>query len=153
MVSHRTVVQYLKWMQAAFNLCQHDVVLNQSSFSFDVSVWEIFWPLMTGASCALIDEEMKYDPLLMANFIRRHRVTVAQFVPTALRIIVDADVVGDCRTLTHIFAGGEALPQSLVDDLSRQFSGQIHNLYGPTEATILPAIGRACQSRERAWFP
>ncbi|EQA4238287.1 non-ribosomal peptide synthetase [Serratia marcescens] len=136
MVSHRTVVQYLKWMQAAFNLCQHDVVLNQSSFSFDVSVWEIFWPLMTGASCALIDEEMKYDPLLMANFIRRHRVTVAQFVPTALRIIVDADVVGDCRTLTHIFAGGEALPQSLVDDLSRQFSGQIHNLYGPTEATI-----------------
>ncbi|MEX3242520.1 amino acid adenylation domain-containing protein [Serratia quinivorans] len=136
MVSHRTVAHYLEWMQAAFQLSQRDVVLNQSSFSFDVSVWEIFWPLIAGASCALIAEETKYDPLLMAHFIQRHQVTVAQFVPTALRIIVDAEVVGNCRTLKHIFSGGEALPQSLVDDLDRQFAGQIHNLYGPTEATI-----------------
>ncbi|MFI8415588.1 non-ribosomal peptide synthetase [Serratia sp. NPDC078593] len=148
MVSHRTVAHYLKWMQAAFNLRQHDVVLNQSSFSFDVSVWEIFWPLSVGASCALIDEEMKFDPLLMAAFIQRHQVTVAQFVPTALRVIVDANVVGNCPTLAHIFSGGEALPQCLVDDLHRQYSGQIHNLYGPTEATIF-ACYWPCRPGER----
>ncbi|MFV8987934.1 amino acid adenylation domain-containing protein [Serratia fonticola] len=148
MVSHRTVVHYLEWMQAAFHLRQNDVVLNQSSFSFDVSVWEIFWPLTTGASCALIAEEKKYDPSLIANFIQNHQVSVAQFVPTALRIIVDAGVVANCRTLTHIFSGGEALPQSLVDDLGQQFSGQIHNLYGPTEATIF-ACHWSCRPGER----
>ncbi|MEY4922116.1 MAG: hypothetical protein RLY17_833 [Pseudomonadota bacterium] len=145
MVSHRTVVNYLEWMQNAFCLHQHDVVLNQSSFSFDVSVWEIFWPLIAGASCALITEDMKYDPLLMADFIQRHQVTVAQFVPTALRVIVDAGVLEECRTLTHIFSGGEALVQNLVDDLAQQFTGQIHNLYGPTEATIF-ACHWQCQA-------
>lgn len=153
MVSHRTVVLYLEWMQTAFNLRQHDVVLSQSSFSFDVSVWEIFWPLVVGASCALSDEEMKYDPQLMANFIRRHQVTVAQFVPTALRVIADANVVGDCRTLRHLFSGGEALPQTLVDDLSRQFSGKIHNLYGPTEATIFACYWPCLAGQEEGIVP
>ncbi|MCO4313107.1 amino acid adenylation domain-containing protein [Pectobacterium versatile] len=136
MVSHRTVVNYLAWMQSAFVLHDEDVVLNQSTFSFDVSVWEIFWPLIAGASCAVITEDAKYDPLLLAEFMCRHQVTVSQFVPTALRVIVDAEVLPRCTSLCHIFSGGEALDQTLVNDLSLQYTGKIHNLYGPTEATI-----------------
>ncbi|RSD28378.1 non-ribosomal peptide synthetase [Vibrio pectenicida] len=136
MVAHNTVVNYLNWMQEAFQLEQDSRVLSQTTYSFDISVWEIFWPLTTGASTALICEEAKYDPVLLADFIRHHQVTVAQFVPTALRIIVDAGVLDKCHSLEHIFSGGEALPQCLVDDLSQQFHGDIHNLYGPTEATI-----------------
>lgn len=136
MVSHRTVVNYLAWMQSAFVLQHDDVVLNQSTFSFDVSVWEIFWPLIAGASCAVITEDAKYDPQLLAEFMHRHQVTVAQFVPTALRVIVDAEVLSRCTSLCHIFSGGEALDQTLVNDLFLQYPGKIHNLYGPTEATI-----------------
>lgn len=136
MVRHRTVVNYLWWMQDAFRLAQHDVVLNQSTFSFDVSVWEIFWPLITGASCALIADESKYDPHQVIHFMQQHCVTVAQFVPTALRALVAVKKLQTCGELQHIFSGGEALDQKLVDDLAAQFCGQIHNLYGPTEATI-----------------
>lgn len=136
MVRHRTVVNYLWWMQNAFGLAQHDVVLNQSTFSFDVSVWEIFWPLITGASCALIADESKYDPHQVIHFMQQHCVTVAQFVPTALRALVAVKKLQTCGELQHVFSGGEALDQKLVDDLAAQFCGQIHNLYGPTEATI-----------------
>ena len=136
MVKHDTVINYLNWMQNAFKLEQDSCVLSQTTFSFDISVWEMFWPLITGASTALICEEVKYDPALLAEFIKHHQVTVAQFVPTALRIIVDERVLDQCQSLEHIFSGGEALPQCLVNDLSKQFEGQIHNLYGPTEATI-----------------
>ncbi|OTA21557.1 amino acid adenylation domain protein [Xenorhabdus beddingii] len=136
MIRHRTVVNYLWWMQDAFGIAQRDVVLNQTTFSFDVSVWEIFWPLITGASCALISDDIKYDPHQVINFIQQHHVTVVQFVPTALRTIVAAQKLQACSELQHIFSGGEALDQKLVDDLAAQFTGQIHNLYGPTETTI-----------------
>lgn len=136
MVAHHTVVNYLNWMQDTFQLTTNSRVLNQTTYSFDISVWEMLLPLMTGASCALIAEDVKYDPLLLADFIEQNQVTVAQFVPSALRIIVDAHVLQKCTSLEHIFSGGEALPQRLVDDLSTQYPGHIHNLYGPTEATI-----------------
>ncbi|GLT18783.1 hypothetical protein GCM10007938_25640 [Vibrio zhanjiangensis] len=148
MVKHSTVVNYLNWMQDAFQLGEDGRVLSQTTYSFDISVWEMFWPLTTGASTALICEEAKYDPVLLAEFILQHQVTVAQFVPTALRIIVDASVLSQCRSLEHIFSGGEALPQCLVDDLSAQFSGHIHNLYGPTEATIF-ACHWQCQANAK----
>ncbi|MCL9779890.1 amino acid adenylation domain-containing protein [Vibrio sp. S4M6] len=136
MVCHRTVVNYIQWMKNEFHLTREDCVLNQTTFSFDISVWEMFWPIFVGASCALISEDEKYDPGLLAEFIRIHYVTVAQFVPTALRTFVDAGELGSCSSLKHIFSGGEALPQSLVDDVSVQYTGHLHNLYGPTEATI-----------------
>ncbi|WP_252724497.1 amino acid adenylation domain-containing protein [Vibrio hepatarius] len=133
----------IKW--EAFHLEQDSRVLSQTTYSFDISVWEIFWPLMMGASTALICEEAKYDPALLTDFIRHHHVTVAQFVPTALRIIADAGVLDKCPSLEHIFSGGEALSQRLVDDVSEQCKGQIYNLYGPTEATIF-ACHWQCQS-------
>ncbi|WP_299491655.1 non-ribosomal peptide synthetase [uncultured Shewanella sp.] len=136
LVSHRTVVNYLQWMQNAFTLSSSDVVLAQTTFSFDVSVWEMFWPLCIGASCAVIEDEKKYDPVLLADFMQTHGVTVAQFVPTALHTIADTQVLSRCSQLRHLFSGGEALDQTLVQQLSTQTSAIIHNLYGPTEASI-----------------
>ncbi|MCL1123235.1 non-ribosomal peptide synthetase [Shewanella surugensis] len=136
LVSHRTVVGYLRWMQEAFSLQSTDVVLAQTTFSFDVSVWEMFWPLCVGASCAVIADEKKYDPQQLAAFMLDHDVSVAQFVPTALHTIADAEVFQRCVLLRHLFSGGEALDQALVAQLSQQTSATIHNLYGPTEATI-----------------
>lgn len=135
-VSHHPVVDYLDWMESAFRLSPHDVVLNQSAISFDVSVWEIFWPLSRGATCALISDEKRFDPRRLADFIIKHNVTVAQFVPTALRVIAAKKVLSECQSLRYLFSGGEALDQRLVDELLAQFNGDLYNLYGPTEATI-----------------
>ncbi|CAG8998984.1 MAG: Dimodular nonribosomal peptide synthase [Candidatus Celerinatantimonas neptuna] len=135
-VPHRPVVNYLQWMQERFQLQTDDVVLAQTTFSFDVSVWEMFWPLLVGASCAAIKDEKKYDPELLVNFMNDYHVTVAQFVPTALHIIADAGSLTRCHSLKHLFSGGEALDQALADQLTGQTDAQIHNLYGPTEATI-----------------
>ncbi|MBT0728725.1 non-ribosomal peptide synthetase [Rosenbergiella nectarea] len=135
-VSHHSVVDYLDWMESAFKLMPEDVVLNQSAISFDVSVWEIFWPLSRGAACALISDEKRFDPRRLADFIIKHNVTVAQFVPTALRVITAKNVFSECHSLRYLFSGGEALDQRLVDELLTQFNGALYNLYGPTEATI-----------------
>ncbi|CAM3923832.1 Polyketide synthase PksN [Vibrio aerogenes CECT 7868] len=153
MISHRTVVNYLHWMKSTFQPDAQDCVLSQSTFSFDISVWEIFLPLISGASCALIPEEMKYDPALISAFIQRHEVTVAQFVPTALRVIADAKVLIECLSLRCLISGGEALNQALVDDLAAQFSGQIYNLYGPTEATIYACWYRCEQGEDETIVP
>ena len=144
-VSHQSVINYLDWMEAEFHLTREDVVLNQSAISFDVSVWEIFWPLHRGATCALISDEKRFDPRRLADFIVKHNVTVAQFVPTALRVIAAKKVLPQCTSLRHLFSGGEALEQKLVDELLSQFGGQLHNLYGPTEASIF-SFYWLCQS-------
>ncbi|CAG9001596.1 MAG: Plipastatin synthase subunit A [Candidatus Celerinatantimonas neptuna] len=136
MLSHRTVVKYLEWMKTVIPLSMNDVVLAQTTFSFDVSVWEMFYPLLVGASCALVGDDVKYDPQLLCEFINRHQVNVAQFVPTALKTIADSNVLEHCPSLVHLAAGGEALHQSLVDQLSLQTNAKLHNFYGPTEATI-----------------
>ncbi|WP_299005501.1 non-ribosomal peptide synthetase [uncultured Shewanella sp.] len=153
LVSHRTVVNYLQWMQNAFSLSSKDVVLAQTTFSFDVSVWEMFWPLCIGASCALIADEKKYDPVLLMEFMQTHGVTVAQFVPTALHTIADAKVFKDCHQLKHLFSGGEALDQALVRQLSSQTSAVIHNLYGPTEASIFCFHWVATAKKDKGYVP
>ncbi|WP_298775403.1 non-ribosomal peptide synthetase [uncultured Shewanella sp.] len=153
LVSHRTVVNYLHWMQNTFSLSPKDVVLAQTTFSFDVSVWEMFWPLCIGASCALIEDEKKYDPVLLIDFMQAHGVTVAQFVPTALHTIADAQVFKGCHQLQHLFSGGEALDQALVRQLSSQTSAIIHNLYGPTEASIFCFHWRATAKKDKGYVP
>lgn len=153
LVSHRTVVNYLNWMQNTFSLLPEDVVLAQTTFSFDVSVWEMFWPLCIGASCAVIEDEKKYDPVLLADFMLTHKVTVAQFVPTALHTIADAQVFDRCTQLRHLFSGGEALDQALVKQLSQQTSATIHNLYGPTEASIFCFHWVAKPQNDKGYVP
>ncbi|WP_241650052.1 non-ribosomal peptide synthetase [Rosenbergiella collisarenosi] len=146
-VSHHSVVDYLDWMESAFRLSPQDVVLNQSAISFDVSVWEIFWPLSRGAACALISDEKRFDPRRLADFIIKHNVTIAQFVPTALRVIAAKKVLAECQSLRYLFSGGEALDQMLVDELLSQFNGALYNLYGPTEATIFTFFWQ-CQAEQ-----
>ncbi|SBS34861.1 Tyrocidine synthase 3 [Marinomonas spartinae] len=153
MLSHRTVVNYLLWMKSEFELSENSRILNLSTISFDVSVWEIFLPLISGGSCVLIAEETKYDPVLLVESVRRHQVTMAQFVPTSLRTLVDSNILQQCSSLEHIFSGGEALSQRLVDELAAQFSGKIHNLYGPTEATIFSCHWRCLPNLNETMVP
>lgn len=136
MVPHVGACNYVLWMQSRFPLAPEDRVLSKTSINFDISVWEIFLPLISGATLVVGRREELEAPDVLAALLRRERVTVAQFVPSALRAFVDSGKLPTARSLRCIFSGGEALAVKLQEDLFRTFSGELHNLYGPTEASI-----------------
>ncbi|WP_322044763.1 non-ribosomal peptide synthetase [Paraburkholderia sp. J67] len=137
---HGALYNRLAWMQAAYRLDARDTVLQKTPFSFDVSVWEFFWPLMTGARLALARPGDHRDPARLTALIDTHRVTTLHFVPPMLQAFVaalDACAASACASLRQIVCSGEALPATLQDQtLARLPHVQVHNLYGPTEAAI-----------------
>ncbi|WP_158881412.1 non-ribosomal peptide synthetase [Amycolatopsis anabasis] len=129
-VSHGAIVNRLRWMQAEFGLGVGDRVLQKTPSSFDVSVWEFFWPLITGAELVLAKPEGHKDPRYLADLIETERITTVHFVPSMLRAFAE-EAEGRCSSLRRVICSGEALPA----DLTRRFD-KLHNLYGPTEAAV-----------------
>ena len=136
MNSHRAAVNRLLWMQQTFPLDASDRVLQKTPASFDVSVWELFWPLMTGATEVVALPEGHKDPVYLARTIARERITTVHFVPSMLQAFVEARGAEGCRSLRRVVASGEALPPDLVERWYARFETPLHNLYGPTEAAI-----------------
>ncbi|WP_183300986.1 non-ribosomal peptide synthetase, partial [Cupriavidus alkaliphilus] len=135
---HGALHNRLWWMQAQYRLDAGDTVLQKTPFSFDVSVWEFFWPLMTGARLALAAPGDHRDPQRIAALIAQHRVTTLHFVPAMLQAFVaDGAVAAACASLRHIVCSGEALPADLARrTMALLPQAGLHNLYGPTEAAI-----------------
>ncbi len=137
MNEHRAVVNRLQWMQDAYELGTRDRVLQKTPFSFDVSVWEFFWPLMTGARLVMARPEGHRDPDYLIQIIERSAITRLHFVPSMLQSFLDHHRTGQCPSLQQIVCSGEELPATLRD---RCFSHLPHirlsNLYGPTEAAV-----------------
>lgn len=134
--THEAIVNRLLWMQEAFPLGPDDVVLQKTPYSFDVSVWEFFWPLMTGARLAIAapGEHGNSDYLIEA--IRTHNVTTIHFVPSMMRAFLEHPKAGSCASLRRVICSGEALPPDLVDRFFSVLNCELHNLYGPTEAAV-----------------
>ncbi|AXA24576.1 non-ribosomal peptide synthase/polyketide synthase [Pseudomonas putida] len=134
---HRALTNRLCWMQQAYGLTAGDRVLQKTPFSFDVSVWEFFWPLMTGACLVVAAPGLHRDPAQLIELIRRERITTLHFVPSMLQAFVADPAVAGCASLTRIVCSGEALP---VDAQRQVFdklpNAGLYNLYGPTEAAI-----------------
>ncbi|MGY1433609.1 non-ribosomal peptide synthetase [Streptomyces reniochalinae] len=135
-VEHTGVVNRLHWMQRTFQLGPDDVVLQKTPCSFDVSVWEFFWPLITGARLALARPDGHRDPAYLADFIARHHVTAVHFVPSMLSEFLDTPGLERTRSLRRVICSGEALPAAVMNRACEQLTGTLHNLYGPTEASI-----------------
>ncbi|MBN6039792.1 non-ribosomal peptide synthase/polyketide synthase [Amycolatopsis sp. 195334CR] len=134
-VSHRSIVNRLQWMQDEYGLTGADRVLQKTPSSFDVSVWEFFWPLMVGAGLVMARPGGHRDPAYLAEVIRRYGVTTIHFVPSMLQAFV-LEASG-CVGLRRVICSGEALPVSLRDEFVRVLPGVgLHNLYGPTEAAV-----------------
>jgi amino acid adenylation domain-containing protein len=136
MVPHRGVVNRLLWMQEAFGLTHRDRVLQKTPFGFDVSVWEFFWPLMTGAMLVMARPGGQHDPAYLIAAIREHGISTVHFVPSMLQLFLDHPDVAGCRSLARVIASGEALPESLGRRFHQRLGAELHNLYGPTEASI-----------------
>ncbi|MEV5840822.1 non-ribosomal peptide synthase/polyketide synthase [Streptomyces sp. NPDC051985] len=136
-VPHQGIVNRLLWMQDTYRLTPEDRVLQKTPSSFDVSVWEFFWPLITGAALVVARPEGHQDPAYLAGLIRRERVTTAHFVPSMLRAFLDEPTTADCATLRQVMCSGEALPAPLAARCHQVLpTTRLHNLYGPTEASV-----------------
>ena len=134
---HRALVNRLVWMQRAYRLQDDDVVLQKTPFSFDVSVWEFFWTLSSGATLCVAPPGVHRDAQRLASLIVAQRVTTAHFVPSMLGSFLDAGPAASCTSLRRIVCSGEALPAATVRRCRQMLPNtDLHNLYGPTEAAI-----------------
>ncbi len=136
MNEHRGIVNRLLWMQDAFKLDAGDTVLQKTPYSFDVSVWEHFWPLQMGARLVMAEPGGHRDPAYLAEIIQAEGVTTIHFVPSMLQLFVEEPNVAACSSIRRVIASGEALPRELQDRLFQILDTELHNLYGPTEAAI-----------------
>jgi amino acid adenylation domain-containing protein len=137
MNEHRGVVNRLRWMQEMFAVDARDVVLQKTPCSFDVSVWEFFLPLMSGARLVMARAGGHRDPAYLADTIRREQVSTIHFVPSMLHAFLDHGDTAACASLKQVICSGEALPAVLAAAFFRQLPGVgLHNLYGPTEAAV-----------------
>ncbi|MFP1920863.1 amino acid adenylation domain-containing protein [Lonsdalea quercina] len=149
-VSHQAIINRLWWMQDAYRLTHDDVVLQKTPCSFDVSVWEFFWPLMVGARLVMAPPDAHRDPDALTQLINDYAVTTLHFVPSMLAAWIgalDAQTDIGCGSLRRVFCSGEALSQELAESYQTRVAAPLHNLYGPTEAavdvTYQPASGEA----------
>ncbi|MEU4626609.1 non-ribosomal peptide synthase/polyketide synthase [Actinoplanes sp. NPDC023801] len=135
-VPHEGIVNRLLWMQHEYGLGPDDVVLQKTPAGFDVSVWEFFWPLITGATLVVARPDGHRDPAYLAELIRDRAVTTVHFVPSMLRAFVAEPAAAGCTGLRRVICSGEALPGDLVEAWQRILDVPLHNLYGPTEASV-----------------
>ncbi|MDV6301096.1 MULTISPECIES: non-ribosomal peptide synthase/polyketide synthase [Rhodococcus] len=136
-VSHEAIVNRLLWMQDEYRLTEQDKVLQKTPVTFDVSVWELFWPLQIGAELVIAVPDGHRDPAYLVSTVAERGITVAHFVPSLLAVFAAADGVSDCIGLRAVFASGEALPASVASALRAALPAtELHNLYGPTEAAV-----------------
>ena len=136
MNTHRSIGNRLLWMQDAYQLNSTDTVLQKTPFSFDVSVWEFFWTLITGARLVIAQPEGHKDPNYLVDLILQQQVTTLHFVPSMLQVFLEAKDVEKCQSIKRAIASGEALPVQLQQRFFERLEAQLHNLYGPTEAAI-----------------
>ncbi|HEY0640461.1 MAG TPA: amino acid adenylation domain-containing protein [Pseudonocardiaceae bacterium] len=135
-VPHRGIVNRLLWMQHEYRLGPGDRVLQKTPASFDVSVWEFFWPLVVGATLVVARPEGHRDPAYLARLIRERAVTTVHFVPSMLREFLREPTAAGCTGLRRVLCSGEALPPDLVAGFAAVLDVELHNLYGPTEASV-----------------
>jgi amino acid adenylation domain-containing protein len=133
---HAGIRNRLLWMQDAYRLDATDRVLQKTPFSFDVSVWEFFWPLITGACLVMGRPDGHKDGGYLIETIQREQITTVHFVPPMLQVFLLEDGVEDCRSLRRVICSGEALPRELQERFFSRSAAELHNLYGPTEAAV-----------------
>jgi amino acid adenylation domain-containing protein len=136
MNTHRGIVNRLLWMQEKYQLDESDRVLQKTPFSFDVSVWEFFWPLMTGACLVVARPEGHKDAAYLTRLIQEEKITTMHFVPSMLYAFLEEREIEGCVTLKRVICSGEALPYALQERFFERLPAELHNLYGPTEAAV-----------------
>ena len=136
MNNHAGVFNRLMWERAALGISERDVALQKTPYTFDVSVWELFAPLMFGARLVIAKPGGHLDPLYLTDLIEREQITMVHFVPSMLRIYLDS-VLHPPQCVTSVKFSGEALSAELLQRVLAAWpSRPAINLYGPTECSV-----------------
>jgi len=134
-VPHAAIVNRLEWMRAHYAIGPEDRILQKTPATFDVSVWELFLPFLSGARLVVAPPDAHRDPAWLCRLVRERRITVLHFVPSMLAAVLDEPAARGLAARL-VFCSGEALPAALRDRFHRTFQAELHNLYGPTEAAV-----------------
>ena len=153
MNAHKAIVNRLLWMQEAYALGPADCVLQKTPFTFDVSVWEFFWPLMVGARLVLARPGGHQDPAYLARLISAEQVTTLHFVPSMLQVFLDEPAVRHCHSVKRVICSGEALPLALQERFFQLCDAELLNLYGPTETAVEVTFWACERDSERLTVP
>ncbi|GCE27473.1 hypothetical protein KDA_29570 [Dictyobacter alpinus] len=138
MNTQRGICNRLLWMQERYQLTTEDRVLQKTPFSFDVSVWEFFWPLIAGSTLVIARPGGHQDPTYLARLIAEQRISTLHFVPSMLQAFLNEPDLTGCAQVRQVLCSGEALTPELQQRFFSRFPAtvRLHNLYGPTEAAI-----------------
>ncbi len=133
MLTHRAIANSIDWFQERFPLTAADKVLQKTPFTFDVSLWELFWPLMFGAQLVMAEPGGHRDSAYLAQTIKEQGITTIHFVPSMLQLFLEDPASATCVSLRRVFAAGEALTRTLQDRFFARLDAELCNVYGPTE--------------------
>ncbi|TQV77358.1 amino acid adenylation domain-containing protein [Aliikangiella marina] len=136
MVEHKAIVNRINWMQERYQLVSNDIVLQKTPFNFDVSMWELTWPIFQGARMEIAPHDSHKDPEYISKLIQTRCVTHIHFVPSMFREILSEKLWRGCHSLKKVFCSGEELPPDLTKTHFNLNNAELHNLYGPTEAAV-----------------
>lgn len=155
MIPHRGICNRLIWMQNEFNLSDKDKILQKTPFTFDVSVWEFFWPLITGAKLVVARPGGHQDAAYIANIIQDAGITIVHFVPPMLGIFMEETEATFCKTLRYVICSGEALTYAhqLRFFERMPITTRLYNLYGPTEASVDVSVWECKRTDKRPIVP
>lgn len=153
MCTHRALVDTLEWGRSTYALAATDRIPLKTPYTFDPSLLELFWPLMVGGTIVVARPDGHKDPIYLVDLIRTYEITIAQFVPSALRAFLEVEGVESLRSLRLLIVGGEALPLDLHDRLLSRLTVELVNHYGPTETSIDAAVWRCRRDPGRTVVP
>ncbi|MGH9762656.1 MAG: AMP-binding protein, partial [Blastocatellia bacterium] len=150
MISHQAMNNLVLWMQEIFIIGGHDRLLQKTPFSFDPSVWEFFWPLITGAELVIARPGGHVESGYMVDLVIRRGITILQLVPSVLQLLVEEPGFSGCKSLRLVYCGAEALRQSLIDAFYASVDSKLNNVYGPTEAAMHVTFWPCESGRDRS---
>jgi amino acid adenylation domain-containing protein len=153
MNEHRGIVNRLLWMQDKYRLFPEDRLLQKTPFSFDVSVWEFFWPLQAGASLVMAQPGGHKDSAYLVELIIDRGITTLHFVPSMLQVFLEEHGVEQCKGIKRVICSGEALSFELQSRFFKRLDAELHNLYGPTEAAVDVTYWACRADSERNFVP
>ncbi|GAA1937139.1 amino acid adenylation domain-containing protein [Amycolatopsis minnesotensis] len=136
-LSHEALVNHFAWAQERFRLGPADRVLQKTAYGFDLSINELIWPLLAGATIVLPRAGAQRDLAYLAEQVRRHGVTVLQFVASALAAFAQEPLAESITSLRLVRSAGEALSGGVAARVARELGWALVNEYGPTETTIV----------------
>jgi len=136
MISHLAVCNRLLWMRDFLQIDANDNILQKTPYTFDVSLWEFFLPLISGATLVLAKPQAHVDPFYISGIIKEQKITTVHFVPSMLSHYLSDTLSESNKSLRRVICSGEVLTAGLVNAFFKKIDSRLYNFYGPTEATI-----------------